>query len=224
MATIQDAIDEVQTTKIEVAGVLASTFGVQLTDDDSEEGLMTSSEEIKPLSEWIEIIKNTTVNADTVDNYHASNTYTANYIPVDKEGILNIGKQLSFNYDSNNVITLEASSDGITNSGRYFANSDIRYKSIISYLSIPIEDLASLPIFTYKWNDRKDQTTYVGTSAQEVETMIPELVSENTEGFKSLDYSSLGAIAAIQCAKKIKELEYTIEELQNRIKLLEANG
>ena len=56
----------------------------------------------------------------------------------------------------------------------------------------------------------------VGLVAQEVEEILPELVSEDNEGIKSLAYGNMVALL-VECIKKqderIESLEKKIEEL-----------
>ena len=64
----------------------------------------------------------------------------------------------------------------------------------------------------------------IGTSAQEVQKIYPELVSENEKGELSVSYNKLSivALSAVdQLYDKTKELETRIANLE---KLLEANG
>lgn len=96
--------------------------------------------------------------------------------------------------------------------GDLASGSDIRFKDIISNTSIDIKDIANAPLFTFKWNDREDDKTHLGTSAQYWESISPELVTG--EEFKTLNYASLGVAMGISLAKKVKELEDRVNELE----------
>lgn len=101
----------------------------------------------------------------------------------------------------------------------YYTNSDIRYKNIIKDIDLLAEDIAKLPLFTYTWNDgRKDGLIHVGSSAQAVEAIIPELVSQDNTGFRSLDYPVLGIVTGITAAKEIVELKNRIRILEEKLK------
>ena len=48
---------------------------------------------------------------------------------------------------------------------------------------------------TYKWSDAsRSQQTHIGLIAQEVEKVIPEVVTEDENGFKAIAYAKLTAI------------------------------
>ena len=128
--------------------------------------------------------------------------------------------------DANNSLTLGTSSyqwstiygvnavfSGDTSSG-----SDIRFKDIIKNKTIKIEDIAKAPLFTFKWNDREDDTIHLGSSAQYWEKVTPWLVKG--EDFKTLDYSTLGVAMGISLAKKAVNHEERIKVLEKENKAL----
>ena len=93
--------------------------------------------------------------------------------------------------------------------------SDIRFKDIIKDHRIALESIAQAPLFTFKWNDREDNTIHLGTSAQYWECVAPWLV-KGTD-FKVLDYSTLGVAIGISLANKTVNLE-------ERVKILEKEN
>ena len=99
---------------------------------------------------------------------------------------------------------------GDTSSG-----SDIRFKDIISNKTICIEDIANAPLFTFKWNDREDDTIHMGSSAQYWENVCSELVSG--EDFKTLNYASLGVAMGISLAKEVIELRKEVKKLKEKL-------
>ena len=103
----------------------------------------------------------------------------------------------------------------------YYADSDIRYKNVIKHSCIDLSSLAALPLFLYTWNDKQDNTIHIGSSAQAVEQVIPQLVTEDSTGFKSLDYSILGTVAGITACKELVSQKSEIEVLKDKVKQLE---
>ena len=110
---------------------------------------------------------------------------------------------------------------GDTSSG-----SDIRFKDIIKDKTLNIEDIAKAPLFTFKWNDRDDDTVHLGSSAQYWENVCPWLVTG--DDFKSLNYATLGVAMGISLAKKavnheerIKALEKENKQLKEEIRRME---
>lgn len=104
--------------------------------------------------------------------------------------------------------------------------SDMRMKNRLVDLNTPIEELARLPLFYFKYKNGDDGCLHIGTSAQAVNEILPELVTKkDTWG---LDYSVLGTAIGILNSRqlvshedRIKALEQENEELRQRIKTLE---
>lgn len=105
----------------------------------------------------------------------------------------------------------------LTISGSYYANSDIRYKNIIEHKTFTAEEIANLPIFTYKWNNKEDNNIYIGSSAQDAELLAKEFISVENDGTKSLDYAKLGALSSIALAREVVKLKLKIKELEGRL-------
>ena len=103
----------------------------------------------------------------------------------------------------------------------YYSSSDIRYKNIIKHSCIDLSNLATLPLFLYTWKDKRDNTIHIGSSAQAVEQVIPQLVTENSTGFKSLNYSILGTVAGITACKELVTQKSELQQLKEKVKQLE---
>lgn len=111
-------------------------------------------------------------------------------------------------------------------SGDTSSGSDIRFKDIIKNKTIKIEHIAKAPLFTFKWNDREDDTIHLGSSAQYWEKVCPWLVTG--EDFKSLNYAvgAMGGVISLarhdlQQDKEIKALKRKEVNHEERIKVLE---
>ena len=115
--------------------------------------------------------------------------------------------------------TLTVAGDAII-TGDLASGSDIRFKNIVENTSLDINDIANAPLFTFKWNDRDDFKTHLGTSAQYWESIAPELVTG--EEFKTLNYASLGVAMGISLAQRILNHEERIKVLEKRISELET--
>ncbi len=99
-----------------------------------------------------------------------------------------------------------------------YTTSDARYKTDITKLQNPLANLQKLRGVTYNWKDTdKDQSQQIGVIAQEVETVYPQIVSSDDEGYKSVDYGKLSAVLL----EAVKEQQNQIEELKARIEALE---
>lgn len=96
--------------------------------------------------------------------------------------------------------------------------SDIRFKDKLSDHRIALSDIANAPLFTFKWNDREDDSVHLGTSAQYWENVAPWLVKGSD--FKTLDYSTLGVAIGISLANKAVNHEERIKILEKENKAL----
>ncbi|MEZ4852283.1 MAG: tail fiber domain-containing protein, partial [Bacteroidia bacterium] len=99
--------------------------------------------------------------------------------------------------------------------------SDLRWKKDIEEINNPLEKIEALNGYYYKWKEGDDQNIQVGLIAQEVEAVLPEIVSNDENGYKSVDYSKLSAlfIEGIQEQQRVIERkEEEIEELKVALK------
>ena len=98
----------------------------------------------------------------------------------------------------------------------YYYDSDKTLKKDIKLIENPIEKIKELNgvEFTWKENDKED----IGLIAQEVEEVLPVLVSTNEEGLKSVKYGNIVSVLI----EAVKEQQNQIEELESRIDELES--
>jgi hypothetical protein len=97
----------------------------------------------------------------------------------------------------------------------YINDSDIRLKKEIKNSSYGLKEIKLLEPISYKLiNEEYGLGTHLGFSAQSVEKLIPEVVSEDSEsGFKGIAYTEL--IPAL--VKSIQELSNEVEELRKML-------
>ena len=117
-------------------------------------------------------------------------------------------------YSNSSVYTqsgqLYASQMNATNG--FFETSDARLKTFGGDVK-SLDSLSKIPTKYFTWKLDENQKQHIGTSAQEVQKIYPELVSENETGELSVDYARLSIIALAA----IKELKEEIEELKSKI-------
>lgn len=92
--------------------------------------------------------------------------------------------------------------------------SDRTMKENITDAGLTTEDIAALPVVRFNFIGKDEQR--IGTIAQEVQKVCPELVKADKAGRLTLDYATLGAVIGIECAKEIVALRKEIEQLKNR--------
>jgi hypothetical protein len=93
-----------------------------------------------------------------------------------------------------------------------YEGSDERAKTFVEDVPVDLEKLSLLPKKYFYWKEGYGNIfkKTIGTSAQELEKLYPEIVSEDENGFKSVSYEKLSiiALAAIdKLYKKITDLE-----------------
>ena len=104
-------------------------------------------------------------------------------------------------------------SAGRVNSSGFYQTSDIRLKNVIRNMSVSRQDIESIPTFYFKYknSDRLD----IGTSAQEVQKIFPELVDKNpTNGILTIQYDKFGIIALEMIKNQFKELDNLRKEVE----------
>jgi len=106
----------------------------------------------------------------------------------------------------------------LTIAGSLTQNSDVRLKKNFRSIEKPLQKLSAVNAFYYNWKDEgRDTITQIGFKAQELEKIFPELVSENEEGYKNVNYVSMIPILL----EGMKELKSENEELKARLKKIE---
>jgi hypothetical protein len=80
----------------------------------------------------------------------------------------------------------------------FFASSDIRLKDIIAHDG---------DMITYKWKDGRDDKIHYGYSAQNLQSINPNLVNKNDDGFLSVNYTETLVLKVRELEKRVKELE-----------------
>lgn len=97
-----------------------------------------------------------------------------------------------------------------------YATSDRKFKDNIKNITNPLDKVSQINGVAFDWNDK--QTTFVGHDigviAQEVEAVLPEIVTTRQDGSKAVKYDKMVALL-IEC---VKELKSEIEELKLSIK------
>lgn len=97
-----------------------------------------------------------------------------------------------------------------------FSSSDMRLKDNLTPITKPLEKISQISGYEFDWNDKQD--TYsghdVGVVAQEIEQIIPEVVTEREDGLKAVRYEKLVPLLI----ESIKELTAKVEKLESQLK------
>ena len=97
-----------------------------------------------------------------------------------------------------------------------YASSDERLKDNILPIENPLQKINSIGGYSFEWNVEK-QHIYKGKDygviAQEIESVLPELVTERENGYKAVKYDKLVSLLI----EGIKELSQEVNELKKQI-------
>jgi hypothetical protein len=106
---------------------------------------------------------------------------------------------------------------GLTVSGTVTSSSDIKLKTNIKTISDALNKVLSLRGVEYDHVDMNNEHQ-IGVIAQEIESVIPEVVVENSNGIKSVAYGNITAVLI----EAIKEQNVIINKLQTEVNLLKT--
>jgi hypothetical protein len=95
--------------------------------------------------------------------------------------------------------------------------SDIRLKENITLLRGAIEKVSALKGIYFNFKGESSDNREVGVIAQDVEKVLPELVSTDKQGYKSVDYTKLTPVLI----EAVKELKAENELLKQRLETQE---
>lgn len=98
--------------------------------------------------------------------------------------------------------------------GTLTQNSDQRLKKDIKPISGALKTIEQLNGFYYNWKEEahRSKERQIGFIAQEVEKVLPELVREDDEGYKSLNYSGIVPVL-VEAVKELKKDNDKLREL-----------
>ena len=108
-------------------------------------------------------------------------------------------------------------------SGGFYQNSDESLKNFINDVEVDLDKIAELPKKYFTWVDENmGEGVQVGTSAQELQKLYPELVKVGKDGTLTVEYSKLSILAlkAIDVLNaERKEMKKDIEMIKEKLGL-----
>ena len=99
----------------------------------------------------------------------------------------------------------------------FYESSDERLKSFKDPLKVDLEKLSKLRKNYFTFNDNPDKLE-IGVSAQEIQSVYPEIVNEDENGMLSVAYDKLSVIALAA----VDELNERLTNLENKLEKLLA--
>ena len=146
---------------------------------------------------------------------HNGSTTTGIYNDVDNEwlfrGVHNAGTYMYYNGSAviETSSTSSATTNGTHNATNFNTTSDSRLKENIEVVKDSISILKEINGVKFTWKETK--ASDIGVIAQEVEKVLPELVSENEEP-KRVNYNGIIGVLV----EAIKELTIRVEKLEGK--------
>ncbi len=108
--------------------------------------------------------------------------------------------------------------------GDFVQTSDIRLKNVWAYDVEPsFEAVVNAPTIRYTWNElskSKNRDMHLGSVAQYWQSILPEAVVSDKDGYLAMNYDVIALLSAISVAKRVTEHERRIEQLERENALL----
>ena len=109
--------------------------------------------------------------------------------------------------------TFARATGNLTATGNVTAYSDINLKKEIKPIKNALDKVCKINGVTFQRADLETQSRFAGVIAQEVEQVLPEVVSTDEQGFKSVAYGNLVGLLV----EAIKEQQAEIDELRAHV-------
>ena len=133
----------------------------------------------------------------------------ANYVYCDGPS----GGVYLYHYGSTRLVTMSGGvniTGDLTATGNVTAYSDITLKNNIETIPDALEKVSQIRGVTYNRNDIEDSPRHTGVIAQEIEKVLPEVVSEGEDGLKTVAYGNIVGLLI----QAVKELKAEVNELK----------
>lgn len=101
----------------------------------------------------------------------------------------------------------------------FYERSDATKKDVVSNLDVDFDKLKQIPKVNFTWKNDTEKKNNIGTIAQELNKVYPELVN-GEEGNMTVDYAKLSIIALAAIDKledRIKQLEDKLYQYENKL-------
>lgn len=150
--------------------------------------------------------KNTTGTSNSL-----SKLYLAGGLSQSSTGVVTYSNKYVYTQSGELYATQMNSSNG------FYETSDARLKDFKEDIKA-LNTVDKIPTKYFTWKNDENQELQIGTSAQEVQKIYPELVSKIEDDTLTVDYAKLSIIALAA----IKELKVEIQSLKDEIKQLKS--
>ena len=156
------------------------------------------------LSDAIMDLQNRVGNSSSSDKVLVSTATTKVYL-IGREGT----NEEQCTLYSNNMVWTEG--------GQIFAASDKNLKNHIGEVDGDLEKIKRIPKVYYQWKDYETNGVQMGTYAQDIEEVYPEVVSREEDGRLAVGYDRL-SIIALAGIDKLYEMVQELKEENKRLR------
>lgn len=170
------------------------------------------NDQILTEANWNEYITVTDTKNTTGTSHSTSKLYLAGGTSQSSTGVITYSNQSVYMQAGQLYATCMNATSG------FYETSDGTLKNIKSELNIA-DNIDKIPTVLFSWKKdesediNQDVPVHVGTIAQDIQKIYPDLVAEDAEGHLTVDYAKLSVIAIAA----IKELKKEIEILKSKI-------
>ena len=99
-----------------------------------------------------------------------------------------------------------------------YASSDERLKDNLQVIQDPLDKVGQISGYEFDWNEKSPEWAQerghdIGVVAQEIQKVLPEIVTERTNGYLGVDYKRIVPLLI----ESIKELKQEVEDLKKKV-------
>jgi len=185
-----------------------STYMVLKSADDSEGGI-SLQKSTTDSTHTLYRISHRDDNQSLIIYSHDGTTFR-NWITLDEPNAL-----LKLGSTTANPVTINSSGDvNATGDVVAYYSSDKRLKDNIVRIENPLEKVGKIGGYEFDWNDKQETYTGkdVGVIAQEIQEVLPELVTERDNGYLAVKYEKIVPLLI----ESIKELKQEVDEIKQK--------
>jgi len=99
-----------------------------------------------------------------------------------------------------------------------YASSDVRLKDNLQVIQDSLDKVGQISGYEFDWNDKSPEWAQerghdIGVVAQEIQKVLPEIVTERTNGYLGVDYKRIIPLLI----ESVKELKQEVEDLKKKV-------
>ncbi len=150
---------------------------------------------------------------------YANTSNSVGFLDSDGNWAVRVTRDTDVDFLVNNVEKFSIGASSTTSANDITVNSDERIKDNVELIPNALEKVQAIRGVTFNRTDTDDDTRHAGVIAQEVEKVLPEVVTENEDtGIKSVAYANMVGLLI----EAIKEQQTQIDDLKAEVTRLKG--